>query len=94
MGVEGMDGYLWVDGWVLVIWMDAMGTDGCYEDGCWRYGWMDAMGMGAGIWLDESWGKMGVWVIVWVSRMDEGMDGCCRVGRWVSGAGGNAWVAV
>lgn len=55
---------------------------------------MDAMGMSVGVWMDESWGKMGVWVIVWVSRMDEWMDGCCRVGRWVSGAGGNAWMAV
>lgn len=57
-------------------------------------GWMDAMGMGVGGWLDESRVKMGVWVIVWVSGMDEWMDGCCRVGRWVSGEGGNAWVAV
>lgn len=37
---------------------------------------------------------MGVWVSVWVSRMDERMDGCCRVGRWVSGAGGNTWMAL
>lgn len=55
---------------------------------------MDAVGMSVGVWMDESWGKMGVWVIVWVSRMDEWMDECCRVGRWVSGAGRNAWMAV
>lgn len=40
MGAMRMDGCLGVDGWVLVIWMDAMGTDGCYEDECWQYGWM------------------------------------------------------
>lgn len=77
-------------GWVQWGWM------GIWEwmDGCWQYRWMlwermGVMRMGVGdmdgwmLWewvLEYGW-KTGVWVFVWVSRMDEWMDGCCRVGR-------------
>lgn len=76
----GCSGHGWVlwDGWVLGGWIDGsvLGI------------WMSSMGWMGDELMGESWGEMGVRVVVWVSGMGEWMDGCWGVDGWVSGGEG------